>query len=133
MDYGSRRRRQWRGCLSFSRCKQAAGNDARYDARDEHGKIDCWHRQPHSPRWDFLLECLTAPMSDVSGRPPGGKEAGRKVRLGERGSGRVPDAALRYGLYRERLSDSCSRCETVAPNWKLGPNRGTFVGDCGVV
>jgi hypothetical protein len=61
------------------------GDDARYDARDEHGKIDCWHRQPHSPRWDFLLECLTAPMSDVSGRPRGGKEAGRKVRLGERG------------------------------------------------
>ena len=61
----------------------------------------------------FLFECLAAPMSEVSGRPPGGGRPRSPV--GERDPGRDRTHPAYYEFNREPLSHSCSRFEPVAP------------------
>ena len=69
-----------RVCLSFGCSKQAAGNDARYEAREEHGKIDCWHGQPSFIPAGFSFLSVLPPrcLRLVAGLRGG---AGREVRL----------------------------------------------------
>ena len=103
-----------RVCLSFGCSKQAAGNDARYEAREEHGKIDCWHGQPSFIPAGFSFLSVLPPrcLRLVAGLRGGGRP---RSPVGERDPGRDRTHPAYYEFNREPLSHSCSRFEPVAP------------------
>jgi hypothetical protein len=103
-----------RVCLSFGCSKQAAGNDARYEAREEHGKIDCWHGQPSFIPAGFSFLSVLPPrcLRLAAGLRGGGRP---RSPVGERDPGRDRTHPAYYEFNREPLSHSCSRFEPVAP------------------